>query len=455
MASFNYYILNKYFQKNGKKVLKSTEISVYLFVIHDAKHIAKLKTEIRVLPKHWDSARQMLKSQATGYVSKKELLDKLKKSVEIEYSNIREKYPEKKFDEITKNLKEFVKTGSTPIYTEQNKSFFDVYDDYLAAQSEKLQYRTVQKLKTLKNALMDFEVKHKYKLTFDKVNMEFHDKFLEYLQAKPPQGRQKNRPKGKQQGLQNATVEKYFSDVIKFMRWAYDRDKHTSMDYTKSGFKETRNKNNKANNDIITLGYDELKTFYQFKFVDERLGKVRDLFCFMAFTGQRWSDASAFRKEDLKKRNGVIWWDFTSKKTGKLTKIPLTGYMGSALTILKKYDYKLPEFTAQKFNDALKVAGKVAGMDRDTSIERGVGNKIVTFNRPLHEAMSSHMGRRTCVSLLLNKYKMSVVDVMEITQHSDYETLLKYKVYDPEELLKSIKNTANSDMEMKLLKTVG
>jgi integrase len=150
--------------------------------------------------------------------------------------------------------------------------------------------------------------------------------------------------------------------------------------------------------------------------------RVRDLFCFACFTGQRFSDIMRFNKSDFK--NNI--WTFISAKTKKKVSIPFNGFISKGLEILEKYDYKLPEISNQKFNDYIKEIGKLAKITEPVRIVRYNGKKEIIFEKPKHDFMSSHMGRRTMVTILLSK-GVPISLVQKITQHSDIRTLMKYE----------------------------
>jgi integrase len=391
-----------------------------------------------VFPKHWDFKRQQVKSQVSGSRIINDSLNKFSEDILNKYNEIRNDFPEKKFDEIAVNIKEFAKTGTTPIYSEKNKPFLAVYDEYINERMNELSYRTIQKFETLKKVLIDFEKKKNYRLTFDRIDLVFYDKFKNYLQSKKPVGRMKTRDEAQQKGLLNATTEKYISNLKNFMKWSMGRGYHTSTHFMRPEFEAKRQQKNEPKNKIVTLRIDELTKLYKHDFSNnKRLEKVRDIFCFACFVGQRWSDIERFNKEDIKGN----WWSFISFKTGTEINVPLVGYSAPAMDILKKYNFKLPVISSQKFNDYLKEVGKVAELDRPVVIERRVGRKIVEFKKPLHRFMSSHMGRRTAVSLLLNVYGVPLHKVRDITGHSDLKTLDKYLDKDLAELEKSMAET--------------
>ena len=145
-------------------------------------------------------------------------------------------------------------------------------------------------------------------------------------------------------------------------------------------------------------------------------------------------------------------WSIQNKKT---TVIPLVGYAAPALDILKKYNFELPVISNQKFNDFLKLAAKEekAELTRIVEINRFQGNKKQTYVKPLHEVISSHVARRTAVSILLNIYRMPVPQVMEITGHSDFKTLKRYINKDSEALRTNLEQTRSVTELMKVVKT--
>jgi hypothetical protein len=146
------------------------------------------------------------------------------------------------------------------------------------------------------------------------------------------------------------------------------------------------------------------------------------VFVFGCFTAQRWSDINSFKKDQLK---GTTW-RFYSYKTRKLIELPLDGFMKPALIILQKHDFALPKISQQKFNDYLKELGKLCGINEVVHIQRFSGSKKIIIEKPKYEFMSSHMARRTAVTILLSK-NVPLTTVRKITAHADIRTLMKYE----------------------------
>ena len=151
------------------------------------------------------------------------------------------------------------------------------------------------------------------------------------------------------------------------------------------------------------------------------------------FTGQRFSDIMRFSKADLKDNK----WTFLSSKTKKKVTVPFNGYIASGLDILKKYNYKLPVISNQKFNDYIKEIGELVGINEPVRIIRFNGKKEIIIEKPKCDFMSSHMGRRTMVTILLSK-GVPITLVQKITQHSDIRTLMKYESAGMDSLVEAL-----------------
>jgi integrase len=91
------------------------------------------------------------------------------------------------------------------------------------------------------------------------------------------------------------------------------------------------------------------------------------------------------------------------------------------------------------------------------TIKRTIKNRITFITKPKCEFMSSHMGRRTLVTLLANK-GVALTTIQEITGHEDIKTLIKYKKQEPdlirEAFEKVVEDEANDAAMQSLLKAL-
>lgn len=411
-------------KKNGEKKPAEKETRLYAFLIVDRLHVAKLKTKHVVKPTDWDFDSQGKKDRLTGAAEFNAGLATLKTELLGQYDKLREGYPDATFPELTTLLKQYVKDKELPKFSAQG--FFEVMDEFIKSLEGEVSPGTVKKFNTLKRSLTDFTAANKrFKpLTFTMIDHSFYDAYIKHLRTQTPRGRQLRRPEGLQTGLLNDSIGKYISDLKNFCKWAEERGYNQNQTYTRFKPISTGNRKRKAERrDIVTLTLDELTAFYQHDFsARPALERVRDVFCFGCFTGQRWSDIERFNKDDLR---GDVW-SFIAYKTKKRQVIDMCGFSAPALDILQKYNFTLPVISLQKFNDTLKTAGEAAGINTPVSIKRYSGVKEIETVQPKYYFMSSHMARRTCVSILLNNFGMAPSLVMEITAHTDLKTLQKY-----------------------------
>ncbi len=408
-----------------EKELNPKETRLYVILIIDRKHVIKVKTEHVILPKEWDFKKQLKKEKLAGAPEFNDDLQKLRRDILDKYTKIIKDHPDWPFASVTKALQDYAKTKEVP-FKDSNKDFFQVLDEFIVSMEGEAAPGTIKKFHTLKNSLIALGKSiHKYEnLSFSNIDHSFYDAYTLYLRNQKPRGRQKNRPEGLQDGLLNDTIGKYIECLKTFCKWAEDRDYNFYYTYKEfSNFSKANKKRKKSTKDIVTLSLQELKQFYSFNFSDNpSLERVRDLFCFGAFTGQRWSDIE--RLESAEIQDDI--WSFTAFKTKKETEIDLTGYAAPALDILKKYNYNLPKISLTNFNLYIKEAAKIAGIDTQVKIRRYVGSKEIEITKPKYEFIGSHTARKTCVSILLNNYNMNVTHVLQLTGHSDLKTLQKY-----------------------------
>lgn len=133
----------------------------------------------------------------------------------------------------------------------------------------------------------------------------------------------------------------------------------------------------KNTKDVVKLDNEEIEVIKHKKFIG-RLDKVKDLFLFQCNTALAYCDMANLCKSDIQFNDGMYY----IRKARQKTKVVFFTVLNEdAMNILKKYDYKLPILSNQKYNSYLKEIGDVCGI-----------------NKELH----SHLARHTCATRLLN-----------------------------------------------------
>ena len=153
--------------------------------------------------------------------------------------------------------------------------------------------------------------------------------------------------------------------------------------------------------------------------------KTRDLFCFCAFTGLRYSDMAALKRTDI--TSDFI--NVITEKTDCTLKIPLNAY---SRAILQKYEDErypgnlaLPIITNQKMNEYLKDLCEICGFN--TPIKYSYYRGRVRYDEvyPKWQLLGTHGARRTfiCVSLELG---IPATVIQKITGHANEAAMRPY-----------------------------
>ena len=388
MATINFY-LDRPDRKNFRPIFL-----VYQNYNKKAKYFTKLKIE----EKSWNNKTQLVKS-GFSYTSQVNMnLKKIKGIVDKILSDAL-------YEEITPSPDYVLKTLHDKLGTDLEKLDFESYfEKYIADASIIKQKNTIKSYVTVLNKLKEFEKLKKYPLTFKTINVEFYQKYIDFIVGDLKQ--------------LNNSAGKHIKIIKSFMNYCINNGINIKNEDFKK-FKVFRD-----DVDIIYLEEFELKQIYELDNISSSLEHVKDNFCFACYTGLRFSDLSKLKFENFKKD----YIEIRTEKTKSLLRIPLTFY---AKRILKKYDNQFPNqplppvLSNQKTNDYLKEIAKKAKINEAVSLTKYNGSTKIVINEPKHNLITTHTARRTFVTLSLEKGMRAEV-VMEITGHKDYRTFKKY-----------------------------
>ena len=358
----------------------------------------KFNTGEKIDPKHWDKSKQVIKRTYTGHPELNSFLNTIKERIikKIRLLNIENDILT--YDLIKEQVENLFQVKK-PI--DGKKLFYDAYYQFLDVKKNEKRYRTIQKYNTLLEHLKEFERTKHFKLSFDKIDLQFYEKFTAYLMQDLKHS--------------NNTIGKYISSLKTFLHWTIDRNINTKIDFTR--FKVYNEKT-----DIVVLTEKELMSIYYLDLSKEKtLEKVRDVFCFQCFTGQRFSDIENLKKDDIKGDS----WNLRTYKTKDIIEIPLTPLAKEILNIYKDNSIPLPIISHQKTNNLIKIICGKAGINEPITLVRYRGNERIDAIKPKHEFITTHTARRTFVTISLEK-GMKADTIMEITGHTSYKTFKKY-----------------------------
>lgn len=406
----------------AQKFWNPSPTALYLFFSPDKSCRIKYRTNYKILPKSWDFEKERLKPSASGALEFNVELNNLANCCTREAMRKKETnqfLSKEDYKQIVQDCIDRDNAVNSEISISHLKTQFLSYKSNFVKEGTLKEYRTVFK------GLEDFE-KHKgTKLILREMDGKFLDQFEVFL------SRKKNTNDGDKEGLLNDTIHKYISTLKVFLKWCNDNDYLVHPDVFKT---QKTNFKKKAYNEIIALSESEIQKLMNHDLSDRpSLERVRDLFCLLCYTGQRFEDLINFDPKDIKNNA----WNFISVKVKKRVIVPFEGYIAPAKDILERIGYFVPKISNQKFNEYIKTVGKLAGMDEIIKITRYSGKQKLVIEKRKYDFLSSHVGRRSMVTNLLSR-NVPITLVQKLTAHSDIRTLMKYESANTDSLIDAL-----------------
>lgn len=282
--------------------------------------------------------------------------------------------------------------------TSSKKHLLEFLDYYV--ETSGMRPNTMKSYKQTARNLREYEQEKNIKLTFERIDIDFHANFIQYLKGK------------------NYSVNS-IGDRIKvlksILRASHERGLHDNTDYQKKAF--TRPKEETT---AVYLNDDELMRIYKLKLSDDKkLDNVRDWFIIASYTGLRFSDLSSLTNNNIK--DDVI--EIKTSKTGATVTIPLHSYVKQ---ILEKHKYSLPKIVSnQKFNEYIKNVAEKAKITDTILMEEIKGNLKTQKSEPKHKLITAHTARR---SFATNAFLAGVptIQIMRLTGHKTEKVFMTY-----------------------------
>ncbi|MEI5985931.1 tyrosine-type recombinase/integrase [Sphingobacterium sp. PU5-4] len=406
----------------AQKFWNPSPTALYLFFSPDKSCRIKYRTNYKILPKSWDFEKERLKPSASGALEFNVELNNLANLCIREAMGKKDKnqfLSKDDYRQIVKGCIDRDNAVSNEISISHLKTQFLSYKSNFVKEGTLKEYRTVFK------GLEDFEKQKGINLVLRELDSKFLDQFEVFLSKK------RNTNDEEKEGLLNDTIHKYISTLKVFLKWCNDNDYLVHPDVFKT---QKTNFKKKAYNEIIALSEAEIEKLMNQDLSDRpSLERVRDLFCLLCYTGQRFEDLINFDPKDIKNNA----WDFISVKVKKRVIVPFEGYIAPAKDILERIGYNVPKISNQKFNEYIKTVGKLAGLDETIKITRYSGKQKLVIEKRKYDFLSSHVGRRSMVTNLLSR-NVPITLVQKLTAHSDIRTLMKYESASTDSLIDAL-----------------
>lgn len=259
-----------------------------------------------------------------------------------------------------------------------------------------------------KFAILERELKAAGLTTIEEMNSEGVQRYYDWVASKD---------------YENAVAMKKASILRWFLRWCRGAGYIDNDDYT---LHQPRLKC--PQKEVIYLTWEELMQLYYFDYGEHTaLANARDVFCFCAFTGLRFSDGARLKWSDVHGDHITV---VTQKTSDPLT-IELNKYSRG---IIERCAYRnslipsprvLPAISIQKTNEHLKDCAMLAQIDEPLRLVSFRGAARDETEVLKWEVITTHCARRTFV---VNALRLGIPAevIMKWTGHKDFKAMRPY-----------------------------
>ena len=362
--------------------------------------ILKYSTGMKVPGRQWNNKLQQVKNGVL-------MLNKEVEAINVNLYEVKQKClkivtdnPDISVDDFKNQLDYFTNRKKKP----KEKADFSVIDYVrLFIKKSKNQDRTIAKYNGVLNHLVTYQNHLGYVITFDQMNAEFSENFVNWMYRK-------------YEFSQN-NVSKIIQTLKQFIRDAHQNGYHNNILYQNRKFGVGRVTTTKH-----FLELTELEKLAKHDFSNKpNYEKTRDLWLVAAYTGLRYSDFSKLKAQKIIKVKGREMIKLSTYK-GRTTKsdtevvIPVITELRDILT---KYKYKLPSpFSNQKMNKYIKELCREAELNRLVDSKQSKGGKIKIEQVQLCDKITVHSARFTFINIMLNDFVIAPFQLQKITGQS-------------------------------------
>lgn len=312
-----------------------------------------------------------------------------------------------------------------------NKNIYFQIDDYIKVKTKKVSADMPRIYRNMKDHLQAFETFRKKPITFEILNLNFYEEFVDFLTYDYVITRRKVSPVG----LKTNTVGKTINQFKTFLK---DRmKKGLIVDINMEDWIVLR-----VDVDAVYLSLKEINAIKSVNLQNHpHLVEYKNDLVLGCLTGLRFSDFSKIKQHDL--RDGMLFKK--QQKSDHWVVIPLRT---DALKILenRSFDNFKPP-TNPEFNRHIKILAKLAGITESITHSYKKGNKLISEIRPKCDWITSHTCRRSfCTNEFLTGTPVSLI--MKISGHKSEKDFYKYIRISPEAAAYKIKDIWKERGEM-------
>jgi len=309
--------------------------------------------------------------------------------------------------------------------TQCNEIHLDIYhqiDEYSKSREKKVCKDMPRIYRNMKEHLKAFEEFRGMPITFDCLDLNFYEEFVDFLTYDYIQRRRKVRTIG----LKVNTVGKTIKQFRTFLRNRIRKKIIPPIDMDGWTILEEEV-------DAIYLSMAEINSIYRLDLSDHpHLNNYRDDFVLGCLTGLRFSDFAEIMKDDVRK-------DMLYKKQNKSEHWVVIPLRNEARNILKKrFKNNVGTPTNAEFNRHIKTIARLAGITDLIKFSHKKHGKDVIEIKPKYLWITSHTCRRSfCTNEFLAGTPVELI--MKISGHKSVKDFYKYIRITPEEAGHKIK----------------
>ena len=251
--------------------------------------------------------------------------------------------------------------------------FFNLFYEFMESNSPNWSHASYRKIRTLYKLLREYEDQSPIQLSFQSMDQKFLESFLAFCREK---------------GYSYSTTYKSVNNLVWFLNWATGRGYNVYHDYRR--FYKQMEPPESLDRIPLYLHWDELMRFKGLVTENRRKERVRDLFCFMCFTGIRYSELIRLRKEDVDQGEVRI-----AKPGGGIRVVPMNNL---AMEIHQRYENKyyvnnsaFPVLSVVTMNKYLRSIGQ------DIGLKRLVYNDVSEPGEPLYQRLTAGIAVSTFI----------------------------------------------------------
>ena len=397
MASLNFYLEKR---KTGARLSRTENLPILLYFSYDGKRLQYYTGERSDL-KYWDIKQQRIYPSHGG----RQINDFLN-------------YLEGKVWELYRMAKasgirpgnEYFRNALRKGNNRSSYDFFDVLIQYIEEKQKIWSITTFREVRSFYNHLRAFSEVCGYTLSFEKINKVFLEALIGYFTGAMAHS--------------NSTCRKNIMILKGFLKWAEGKGYHHNNQYLSFRFPWTYGQRYYPS--PLALEREELLQFMEYKFEDHRLRQVRDIFCFMCFTGLTYREVYSLKRESVSE--DWLYLSSTGKKI--IRSIPLNSH---ALKILSECTGRqeqkerfFPGFSNVTMNYLLKKAAEKAGLDKPVQVIIYSGTDERRRQIPKWKAMSGRLALHTFIMTAFE----SGINTHMVREFTGYRSLAGIRKYE-------------------------